>query len=139
MPVLFRILRVLAKILRGVALLAVLSLVALVGWFFFYTADLPTNSPQKRQSGSAFALTYRLLLRSCKLMGRVCHLTLTFLLLESLQTAGPLRSADVTPLPRYYRPSRIPLAVHRLPGVAGYTASLLRRVLDGTRRVSPVA
>jgi hypothetical protein len=60
-------------------------------------------------------------------------------LLESLQTAGPLRSADVTPLPRYYRPSRIPLAVHRLPGVAGYTASLLRRFLDGTRRVSPVA
>jgi hypothetical protein len=55
------------------------------------------------------------------------------------QTAGPLRSADVTPLPRYYRPSRIPLAVHRLPGVAGYTVSLLRRFLDGTRRVSPVA
>src|SRR5450756_497767 len=26
-------------------------------------------SPQKRQVGSAFALTYRLLLRSCKLMG----------------------------------------------------------------------
>src|SRR5271155_1349827 len=60
-------------------------------------------------------------------------------LLESLQTAGPLCSADVTPLPRYYRPSRIPLAVHRLPGVAGYTVSLLRRFLDGTRRVSPVA
>jgi hypothetical protein len=60
-------------------------------------------------------------------------------LLESLQTAGPLRSADVTPLPRYYRPSRIPLAIYRFPGVAGYTASLLRRFLDGTRRVSPVA
>src|SRR5436190_23311415 len=28
-----------------------------------------TYSPQKRQGGSAFALTYRLLLRSCKLMG----------------------------------------------------------------------
>src|SRR5947207_5929864 len=28
-----------------------------------------TYSPQKRQAGSAFALTYRLLLRSCKLMG----------------------------------------------------------------------
>src|SRR5260370_7848910 len=58
---------------------------------------------------------------------------------EPLQTAGSLRSTDVTPLPRYYRPSRIPLAVHRLPGVAGYTVSLLRRFLDGTRRVSPVA
>src|ERR1700674_201246 len=28
-----------------------------------------TYSPQKRQAGSAFALMYRLLLRSCKLMG----------------------------------------------------------------------
>src|SRR5215510_5443266 len=28
-----------------------------------------TYSPQKRQDGSAFALTYMLLLRSCKLMG----------------------------------------------------------------------
>ena len=53
--------------------------------------------------------------------------------------AGPLRSTDITPLPRYYRPGRIPLAFHRLPGVTGYTASLLRRFLDGARRVSPVA
>jgi len=52
-------------------------------------------------------------------------------LLESLQTAVPLRSADVTPLPRYYRPSRIPLAIYRFAGAAGYTASLLRRFLDG--------
>jgi hypothetical protein len=42
-------------------------------------------------------------------------------------------------LSAHYRPSRFPLAVHRLPGVTGYTASLLRRFLDGTRRVSPVA
>src|SRR5207249_5362876 len=28
---------------------------------------------------------------------------------------------------------------YRLPGVTGYTVSLLRRFLDGTRRVSPVA
>ena len=61
------------------------------------------------------------------------------LLLEPLQTAGLLRSTGVTPFPRYYRPSRFPLADHRLPGVAGYTASLLRRFLDGTRRVFPVA
>jgi len=98
-----------------------------------------TYSPQKRQGGSAFALTYRLLLRSCKLMGGFVISPLPPVLLEPLQTAGPLRSADVTPLPRYYRPSRIPLAFHRLPGAAGYTASLLRRFLDGTRRVSPVA
>src|SRR5258708_14552452 len=98
-----------------------------------------TYSPQKRQDGSAFALTYSLLLRSCKLMGASLISPLPPVLLEPLQTAGPLRSTDVTPLPRYYRPSRIPLAVHRLPGVTGYTVSLLRRFLDGTRRVSPVA
>src|ERR1700757_4855455 len=98
-----------------------------------------TYSPQKRQDGSAFALTYRLLLRSCKLMGAFVISPLPPVLLEPLQTAGPLRSADITPLPRYYRPSRIPLAVHRLPGVTGYTASLLRRFPDGARRVSPVA
>jgi hypothetical protein len=55
------------------------------------------------------------------------------------KTAGPLGSTGVTPLPRYYRPSRIPPAVRRLPGVAGYTASLLRRFLNRARRVSPVA
>jgi hypothetical protein len=53
--------------------------------------------------------------------------------------AGPLGSPDVTPVLSYSEPIRHPLAVHRFPGVSGYTASLLRRFLDGTRRVSPVA
>jgi hypothetical protein len=38
--------------------------------------------------------------------------------------AGPLGSADITPLQRYYGPSRRPLVFGRLPGVAGYTAYL---------------
>ena len=38
--------------------------------------------------------------------------------------AGPLRSADITPLHRYYGPSRHPLVFGRLPGFAGYTAHL---------------
>ena len=38
--------------------------------------------------------------------------------------AGPLGSADITPLHRYYGPSRHPLVFGRLPGVAGYTAYL---------------
>ena len=38
--------------------------------------------------------------------------------------AGPLRSADITPLHRYYGPSRHPLVFGRLPGFAGYTAYL---------------
>src|SRR3984893_14159012 len=45
-------------------------------------------------------------------------------MLETLQMAGPLRSADIAPLHRYYRPSRHPLVFGRLPGFAGYTAYL---------------
>src|SRR6266852_3583236 len=98
-----------------------------------------TYNPQKRQVGSAFALTYRLLLRSCKLIGVFVISPLPPVLLKPLQTAGPLGSPVVIPVHRYYGPGRGPLAVHRLPGVSGYTASLLRRFRDGTRRVSPVA
>ena len=43
---------------------------------------------------------------------------------RNCETAGPLRSAGVTPLPRYYGPIRHPLAFGRLPGVSGYTAYL---------------
>src|SRR5215468_5262746 len=43
---------------------------------------------------------------------------------ETLQTAGSHRSTDVTPLLRYYRPIRHPLAFDRLPGFAGYTTYL---------------
>src|SRR5271154_6626281 len=56
--------------------------------------------------------------------GRLCHLVLAFLMLETLQMAGPLRSMDVTPLRRYYGPSRHPLVFGRLPGLAGYTTYL---------------
>jgi hypothetical protein len=82
-----------------------------------------TYSPQKRQVGSAFALTYRLLLRSCKLMGAfIIHPCLPFW--WSLCTSvGPLRSTVVTPLLRYCWPIRHPLAFHRFPGFASYTAS----------------
>src|SRR6266852_4578549 len=70
---------------------------------------------------------------------RTARAPLLPMLSEPSQTAGPLGSPDVTPVHCYYGPGRVPLAVHRLPGVPGYTASLLRRFLDGTRRVSPVA
>src|SRR5262245_60806413 len=51
-------------------------------------------------------------------------LAIAFLALETLQIAGPLRSTDITPLPRYCGPSRHPLVFGRLTGVAGYTAWL---------------
>jgi hypothetical protein len=38
--------------------------------------------------------------------------------------AGPLGSTVITPLRRYYRPSRHLLVFGRFPGVAGYTAYL---------------
>src|ERR1700757_1493988 len=72
-------------------------------------------------------------------MGAVVISPLPPVLSESPQTAGSLRSTDITPLPRYFEPSRTPLAFRRLPGASGYTASLLRRFRAGARRVSPVA
>src|ERR1700730_5745695 len=78
-------------------------------------------SPQKRQVGSAFALTYRLLLRSCRLMGAFIISPLPPVLLEPLQTAGRLRAPDIAVLLRSCRPLRPPLAGPRLPGFAGYT------------------
>src|ERR1700676_5110771 len=61
--------------------------------------------------GSAFSLTYRLLCRSCKQMGAFVISPLPSFLLESLQTAGSLRSTGITPLRSYYRPLRHPLVV----------------------------
>jgi hypothetical protein len=49
-------------------------------------------------------------------MGALVISPLPPFLLEPLQTAGSLCSTDITPLPRYYRPGRIPLAFHRHPG-----------------------
>src|SRR5262249_41136687 len=48
---------------------------------------------------------------------------LPLVLLEPLQTAGPLSSTDITLLHCHYGPIRHPLAVRRFPGVAGYTVS----------------
>src|SRR5215467_1381807 len=98
-----------------------------------------TYSPQKRQVGSAFALTYILLLRSCKLMGAFIISPLPPLCWSSCTTAGPLRSTGVTPLRRYLLapppPSRRP-PISRCCRLYGF---LLRRFRDGTRRASPVA
>src|SRR3954471_8118109 len=45
-------------------------------------------------------------------------------LVKESQTAGPLRSAGITPPHRSYGPLRRPLTFGRLPGVSGYTAYL---------------
>ena len=79
----------------------------------------------KRQAGSAFALMYRLLRRSCTPMGVFVISPVPTFLLESLLTAGSLRSTAITPLHSYCGPLRHPLAFHRFPGFASYAASLL--------------
>src|SRR5580704_5290778 len=75
-----------------------------------------TYKPQNRQDVSAFALTYSLRLRSCKSMDAFVISSLPSRLKETLQTEGPLCSADVTPHPRSYGPIRHPLVVDRFPG-----------------------
>src|SRR5664279_1525970 len=98
-----------------------------------------TYSPQNRQVGSAFALTYRLRLRSCKLLGAFVISPLPPMLLEPVQTAGSLRSADTTPLLRYCGPVRHPLAFRPTSRCRRLYGFLLRRFRDGARRASPVA
>src|SRR5208337_1542371 len=73
-------------------------------------------NPQNFQDVSAFALTYILRLRSCKSLDAFVISSLPSLWSETLQTAGPLRSAGVTPPQRYCEPIRHPLAFDRLPG-----------------------
>ncbi len=96
-------------------------------------------SPQKRQVGSAFAFTYRLRLRSCKLLGAFVISPLPPILLVPVQTAGPLRSTDITPLLRYCGPFRHPLILPPTSRFSRLYGFSLRRFRDGMRRASPVA
>ena len=76
------------------------------------------------QLKSAFALSYILRLRSCRLMDVFIISSLPPILLEELLTAGPLCSPGITPVHRYYGPIRHPLAFDPFPSVAGYRAYL---------------
>src|SRR5262249_1874652 len=103
-----------------------------------------TYRPQKRQDGSAFALTYILRLRSCKPMDAFVISSLPSPWLEALQMSGPLRSAHLppprlsyasSPLHVYSCPARPPPVFGLLPVCPGYPASLppalLRRDEEG--------
>src|SRR5260370_37934203 len=98
-----------------------------------------TYRPQKRQVGSAFALTYRLRLRSCKLMGAFVISPLPPMLLEPLQNSGAPSlhgHYSASPLLRT-RPS--PSRQSLTSRFRRLYSSLLRRFRSGTRRASPVA
>src|SRR5262249_37518842 len=93
--------------------------------------DLPPRQRFRRRQapptppgppGSAFPWAYIPPLRSCRSMGAFLRAPLPPVLPEESRTAGPLRSAGITPFRRYYGPLRHPLAVSRLPGATGYTA-----------------
>src|SRR5215470_8807627 len=92
------------------------SLASAYAWRSVSVLQMWTYRPQKRQSVSAFALTYSLRLRSCKSMDAFVISSLPSRLKETLQTEGPLCSADVTPHPCSYGPIRHPLVVDRFPG-----------------------
>src|SRR3954469_7105890 len=91
-----------------------------------------TYRPQKRQDGSAFALTYILRLRSCKSMDALIISSLPSLCWRRCKWQGPFAPRTLL---RFIAPTDP--ASRLLPGFAGYT--LLRRFLAGTRRASPVA
>src|SRR6185436_9559441 len=97
------------------------------------------NRPQNRQNGSAFALTYILRRRSCRLIGVFVMSPLPPVLSEELRTVGSLCSTGITPLHRYDGPLRHPLVFGRFPGGPVIRPPLLHRFRDGTRRASPVA
>src|SRR3974377_1091611 len=100
------------------------SLASAYAWRSVSILQMWTYRPQRRQDVSAFALTYSLRLRSCKLVDAFIISSLPSRLKETLQTAGPPRSVGVTPLRRSYGPIRHPLAFDRFPGLAGYTIYL---------------
>src|SRR6516162_7549174 len=67
---------------------------------------------------------YSLRLRSCRLMGAFVISPLPPFLIKTACAAGPLCSAGITPLRRYYGPGRHRLVFDRFPGLAGYTTYL---------------
>src|SRR5215468_1765356 len=98
-----------------------------------------TYRPQKRQDGSAFALTYMLLLRSCKLMGVfIIHPCLPFCWSRCKQQ-GPFAPPALPGFIAIADPSAtLPPSAH-FPGSPVIVPTLLQRFRAGTWRASPVA
>src|SRR2546422_4152187 len=97
-----------------------------------------TYRPQKRQVGSAFALTYRLRLRSCKLMG-------AFVISPLPPLVGTVTNSRAPSLHGHYSASLL-LRARPSPSRRSPTSrfrqlygSLLRRFRGGARRASPLA
>jgi hypothetical protein len=98
-----------------------------------------TYRPQKRQDGAAFALTYSLRLRSCKLMDAFVISSLPSLCWRRCKWQGPLAPRTLLRFVATTDPAATLSPSADFPVLPVIRPTLLRRFLAGTRRVSPVA
>src|SRR5689334_9051375 len=98
-----------------------------------------TYSPQKRQDGSAFALTYSLRLRSCKSMDAFIIASLPSLRGRHCKWQGPFAPRTLLRFVATSHPAATLSSSADFPVSPVIRPTLLRRFRAGTRRASPVA
>src|SRR3954470_5584612 len=98
-----------------------------------------TYRPQKRQDGSAFALTYILRLRSCKSMDAFVISSLPSLCWRRCKWQGPFAPRTLLRFFATTHPAATLSSSADFPVSPVIRPTLLRRFLTGTRRASPVA
>src|ERR1700680_4034540 len=98
-----------------------------------------TYRPQKRQDGSAFALTYILRLRSCKSMDAFVISSLPSLCWRRCKWQGPLAPRTLRRFLATTGPAATLSSSADFPVSPVIRPTLLRRFPAGTRRASPVA
>jgi hypothetical protein len=98
-----------------------------------------TYSPQKRQDGSAFALTYSLRLRSCKSMDAFVIASLPSLRGRHCKWQGPFAPRTLLRFLATPDPAATLSSSADFPVSPVIRPTLLRRFRAGTRRASPVA
>src|SRR5215471_3091445 len=98
-----------------------------------------TYSPQKRQDGSAFALTYSLRLRSCKSMDAFVISSSPSLCWRRRKWQGPLAPQALLRFVATTDPAATFSSSAAFPVSPVIRPTLLRRFLPGTRKASPVA
>src|ERR1700726_3294846 len=91
-----------------------------------------TYSPQNRQDGSAFALTYILRLRSCKSMDAFVISSLPAPMSETLQWQGPFAQRPLRRVIATADPSATLSPSADFPPLPGIRPTLLRQFLAGT-------
>src|SRR3954469_11255535 len=98
-----------------------------------------TYSPQKRQDGSAFALTYSLRLRSCNSMDAFVISSLPSLRWRHCKWQGPFAPRTLLRFLATPDPAATLSSLADFPVSPVIRPTLLRRFRAGTRRASPVA